>query len=69
MEYNVRYWGKRKELLTNAKSDSRALRGLKARKSAYFTNPDFSSAKLEKKNVQVNTLRTGNFSSIFIINP
>jgi hypothetical protein len=31
------------------KSDSRALTGEKAEKSAYFTHPDFSTAKLEKK--------------------
>jgi hypothetical protein len=31
------------------KSDSRAFRGPKAGKSAYFTHPDFSAAKLEKK--------------------
>jgi hypothetical protein len=45
----VRYWRKQKELLKNAKSDSRAFRGPKAGKSAYFTHPDFSAAKLEKK--------------------
>jgi hypothetical protein len=39
----VRYWRKQKELLKNAKS------GPKAGKSAYFTHPDFSAAKLEKK--------------------
>jgi hypothetical protein len=45
----VRYWGKQKELLKNAKSDSRAFRGSKVGKSAYFTHPDFLAAKLEKK--------------------
>jgi hypothetical protein len=49
LESNVRYWRKQKELLQNAKSDSRAFRGPKAGKSAYFTHPDFSKAKLEKK--------------------
>jgi hypothetical protein len=49
LEYNVRYWRKQKELLKNAKCDSRAFRGPKAGKSAYFTHPDFSAAKLEKK--------------------
>jgi hypothetical protein len=49
LECNVRYWRKQKELLKNAKSDSRAFCGPKAGKSAYFTHPDFSAAKLEKK--------------------
>jgi hypothetical protein len=49
MESNVRYWRKQKKLLKNAKSDSRAFRGPKAGTSAYFTHPDFSVAKLEKK--------------------
>jgi hypothetical protein len=40
---------KQKELLKISKSDSRAFRGPKAGKSAYFTHPDFSPAKLEKK--------------------
>jgi hypothetical protein len=40
--------GKKKELLKNAKSDSRAFRIPKAGKSVYFTHPDFSAAKLEK---------------------
>jgi hypothetical protein len=44
----VRYWRKQKEILKNAKSDSRAFRGLIAGKSAYFTHRDFSAAKLEK---------------------
>jgi hypothetical protein len=39
---------KTKKLLTNAKSESRAFRGPKAGKSAYFTHPDFSAAKLGK---------------------
>jgi hypothetical protein len=45
----VLYWRKQKELLKNAESDSREFRGPKAWKSAYFTQPDFSVAKLEKK--------------------
>jgi hypothetical protein len=49
MESNVRYWRKQKELLENAKSDSRAFRGPKAGNPAYFTHPDFSAANLEKK--------------------
>jgi hypothetical protein len=49
MESNVRYWRKQKELLKNAKSECRAFRGPKAGKSAYFTHPDFSAAKLGKK--------------------
>jgi hypothetical protein len=50
LESNVRYWRKQKELLKkNAKSDSRAFRGPKSGKSAYFTHPYFSAAKLEKK--------------------
>jgi hypothetical protein len=48
LESNVRYWRKQKELLKNATSDSREFRGPKAGKSAYFTHPDFSAAKLEK---------------------
>jgi hypothetical protein len=48
LEFNVRYWGKEKKLL-KIKSDSRVFRGPKAGKSAYFTHPDFSAAKLEKK--------------------
>jgi hypothetical protein len=49
LESNVCYCGKQEELLKNAKSDSRAFRGLKAGKSAYFMHPDFSVAKPEKK--------------------
>jgi hypothetical protein len=49
LESSVRYWRKQKELLKSAKSDSRAFRGSKAGKSAYFTHPDFSAAKLERK--------------------
>jgi hypothetical protein len=49
LESNVPYWRKQKELLTNAKSGSRAFRGPKAGKSACFTHPDFSVAKLQKK--------------------
>jgi hypothetical protein len=48
LEPNVHYRRKQKELLKNAESDSRAFRGPKAGKSAYFTNPDFSAAKLVK---------------------
>jgi hypothetical protein len=36
MESSVRYWRKQKELLKNAKFDSRAFRGPKAGKSAFF---------------------------------
>jgi hypothetical protein len=36
-------------VLKNAKSDSRAFCGPKAGKSPYFTHPNFSAAKLEKK--------------------
>jgi hypothetical protein len=39
----------KKELLKNAKSDSRAFRGPKAGKSAYFMHADFSADKLKKK--------------------
>jgi hypothetical protein len=49
LQSNVRYWRKQKELLKGAKSDSRVFRGPNAGKSAYFTHPDFSAAKLEKK--------------------
>jgi hypothetical protein len=48
-ESNVLYLRKQKELLKNAENDSRAFRGPKAGKSAYFTHPDFSAAKLENK--------------------
>jgi hypothetical protein len=57
------------KLLRNAKSDSRAFRGPKAGKSAYFTHPDFSAAKLEKKRegqiTRVNTAitQTGGYTS------
>jgi hypothetical protein len=53
LESNVRYWRKQKELLKNAKSDSRAFHRLKTGKSTYFTHPDFSATKLEKKSVQI----------------
>jgi hypothetical protein len=43
--------GNKKELLKNSKSDSRAFRGPKAGKSTYFTHPDLSATKLEKKKV------------------
>jgi hypothetical protein len=49
LESNMRYWRKQKELLKNAKSDSRAFHGPKAGKSANFMHPDFSVTKLEKK--------------------
>jgi hypothetical protein len=49
LESNMCYWRKQKELLKNAKSDIRAFRGPKAGKSAYFTHPDISAAKLEKR--------------------
>jgi hypothetical protein len=49
VESNVRYWRKQKELLKNAKSDSKAFRGPKAGKSAYFKHSEFSAPKLEKK--------------------
>jgi transposase-like protein len=53
LESNVLYWRKQKELFKNAKSGSRTLRGPKAGKSAYFTHPDFSAAKLEEKSTQI----------------
>jgi hypothetical protein len=49
MEYDVRYWRKQKQLLKNAKSDSREFRGPKAGKLAYFTHPKFSPAELREK--------------------
>jgi hypothetical protein len=60
MESNERYWSKQKELLKNAKSENRAFRGPKAGKSAYFTHPDFSAAKLEKKSAQITRVNTVN---------
>jgi hypothetical protein len=57
MESNVRYWRKRKQLLKNAKSDSREFRGPKAGNS-YFTHPDFSVPKLEKKSEQITRVNT-----------
>jgi hypothetical protein len=36
-----------------AKSDSSAFRDPKDGKSAYFTHPDFSAAKLDKKSAQI----------------
>jgi hypothetical protein len=45
----MRYCRKQKELLKNAKSYSRAFRGPKAGKSAYFMPPDFSAVKLKKQ--------------------
>jgi hypothetical protein len=58
LESNVHYWRKQKELLKNAKCDSRAFCGLKAGKSTYFTHPDFSAAKLEKKSAQITQVNT-----------
>jgi hypothetical protein len=58
LESNVRYWRKQKEILKNAKSDSRAFRGPKSGKSAYFTRPDCSAAKLEKKSAQITRVNT-----------
>jgi hypothetical protein len=58
LESNVRYWRKQRELLKNSKSDSRAFRGPKAGKSAYFTHADFSAAKLEKKSAQIPRVNT-----------
>jgi hypothetical protein len=58
LESNVRYWRKQKELLKNARSDSRAFHGAKAGKSAYFMHPDFSVAKLEKKSAQIMRVNT-----------
>jgi hypothetical protein len=43
LESNMLHWRKQIELLKNAKSDSRAFRGPKAGKSAYFRHPDFSA--------------------------
>jgi hypothetical protein len=53
LESNMHYWRKQKELLKNARSDSRAFHGAKAGKSAYFMHPNFSVAKLEKKSVRI----------------
>jgi hypothetical protein len=58
LESNVRYCRKRKELLKNVKSGSRAFLGPKAGKSAYFMHPDFSAAELEKKSAQILLLNT-----------
>jgi hypothetical protein len=58
LESNVRYWRKQKELLKNTKRGSRAFRVPKAGKSAFFTHPDFSVAKLEKKNAQITRVNT-----------
>jgi hypothetical protein len=55
----VRYWRKQKEILKNdKKSDSRAFRGPKAGKSAYFTHSEFSAAKLEKKSAHIRRIYT-----------
>jgi G:T-mismatch repair DNA endonuclease (very short patch repair protein) len=43
---NSEFW--KQKVLKNAKSDSRVFCGPKDGKSAYFTHPDFSAAKLEK---------------------
>jgi hypothetical protein len=58
LEPNVRYWRKQKELLKNAKSDSRAFCGPKAGKSAYFMHADFSAATLGKKSAQITRVNT-----------
>jgi hypothetical protein len=58
LESNMRYWRKQKELLQNAKSDSRAFHGLKAGKSTYITHPNFSAAKLKKKGAQIMRVNT-----------
>jgi hypothetical protein len=58
LESNVRYWRKQIELVKNATSDSRAFRGPKDGKSAYFTHPSFSAAKLEKKSAQITRVNT-----------
>jgi hypothetical protein len=59
LESNVRYWRKQKQLFKkNAKSDSRAFRGPNSGKSAYFTHPDFSAPKLEKKSAQFTRVNT-----------
>jgi hypothetical protein len=54
----VRYWRKQNKLLKNAKSDRRAFCCTKAGKSAYFTHPDFSAAKLGKKSAQITRINT-----------
>jgi hypothetical protein len=45
-------------MIKNAKCDSRAFCGPKAGKSAYFTHPDFSAAKLEKKVRKITRVNT-----------
>jgi hypothetical protein len=47
-----------KRIIKNAISDSMAFRGPKAGKPAYFTHPDFSAAKLEKKSAQITRVNT-----------
>jgi hypothetical protein len=64
----VRYWRKQKEILKNAKSESRAFRGPRAGKSAYFTHPDFSAAELEKKIAQITRVNTVVVSFTELIN-
>jgi hypothetical protein len=49
LESNVRYWRKEKESLKNANSGSGKFRGPKAGTSTYFTHPEFSAAKLNRK--------------------
>jgi hypothetical protein len=62
LESNVHYWRKQKELLKNTKGDSRAFRGPKAGKSTYFTHPDLSATKLEKKKCANYTSKYGTSS-------
>jgi hypothetical protein len=47
-----------KRIIKNAKSDSRVFRGPKAEKSAYFTRPNFSAVKLEKKSARITRVNT-----------
>jgi hypothetical protein len=58
MESNVIDWRKQKELLKIAKSDSRAFRGPKAGKSAFFTHPRFFIGQTRKRSVQITRVKT-----------
>jgi hypothetical protein len=58
LESNVHYWRNQKEFLKNVKCNSRTFGGPKAGKSAYFTCPDFSAAKLEKNSAQITRVNT-----------
>jgi hypothetical protein len=49
----------------NAKSGSRAFRGPKAGKSACFTHPDFSAAKLQTKSAQITRVNTVVVTDVF----